>query len=938
MASRFTVVKPVDFNIPVLQAPLELMAATLQDAQTSKDEYDKMIELMPKHLTEGDHVKFAEDYKALMGNIREGVSQAFASGDTGKALRMLQEAKGLIRKENTPGGLGHALETAYTTYQENLKQLEEKFKEDIKAGNNINYQYAKEKMKPVDLKYNYETGSYNLTPGSNVPTYFDVDKHLQEWLKTMKPSEYGFTQFSEDGKWLIDEEGKRYNAREMAMELMNDPRVQQQNQISADFSAMQMGEEGRNKYAEQLNQSMTMAKQQELETFGEISKMLASKNANDRKKGQAALASLGLTVDGEAYGRNEIDGQVGDRTKKALAMVQEKINEPVTPYTGDDVSKLLYRELQTGIANKAEAALPDSRTLKWRANEYELENRRHRNRLAEQKAYADLWKENTSPTVFGVQTTPYSFDALDNAMTATIESLNGSRQGLMQVINSSGELQTLLGGNSTNLDSKISTLGSYVEALKSNEYNIEKTAEQLGVSTQTVQALSTIMRNPAYVGLESRALEYVESERSLNELKRNEEAFAQVYVDRNASNIAGKTLKSYQMMYNAPEALKKATPEQFAANPEKYIAMAYEKEIKDLEAQIVERQRKHEETARRYEQKGVKYNKAKDEAEHKRSIQYTQQLIEEKKKRVQSLGQTFREKLRVEVKEDMKKNRDRYVTAIPQGWTADDQYNEELKNNFNYLNSIPDENGNLEWTEGGKKADVKINPSNVVYSVQSAGFGKRGQTVVMQAFDPETGKTVEKRSYIANPANLKWMQNYSASALATAINKDDMTGALMVMNSLKPYDPRYKAIANPEGNNYLTGTYIGSDGSYSSSPVNFNVAKTFPVKETLPNGDKKTLFDLAYVGVKQATGEVTWNVVKLPHNWRDLQAKGKPITMMQEKDLLGQEDAVYDEETAQAVFNLQQELYERKYIGTVAGLVKRDNIEQYPSAYQSRTQ
>lgn len=888
MASRFTVVKPVDFNIPVLQAPLELMAATLQDAQTSKDEYDKMIELMPKHLTEGDHVKFAEDYKALMGNIREGVSQAFASGDTGKALRMLQEAKGLIRKENTPGGLGHALETAYTTYQENLKQLEEKFKDDIKAGNNINYQYAKEKMKPVNLKYNYETGSYNLTPGSNVPTYFDVDKHLQEWLKTMKPSEYGFTQFSEDGKWLIDEEGKRYNAREMAMELMNDPRVQQQNQISADFSAMQMGEEGRNKYAEQLNQSMAMAKQQELETFGEISKMLASKNANDRKKGQAALASLGLAVDGKVYGKDDIDGQVGERTNKALAMVQEKINEPVTPYTGDDVSKLLYRELQTGIANKAEAALPDSRTLKWRANEYELIAERDRRQRAAMKEYLDLWASQNKAVIDLKTSSPLTLDAVNKAQEALGEAVSSAKMQLTSVIGKDNNLKQMLGlpqGNAVNVESAVVKLGAYAQALEDNNNNTAMAAQQLGVDKAVLDQVHAYLNMAQNAGIREAALNYAEASEGTRRVNEHYNQIKKVFIDQGKGNdLAAKFIKRNN--------LKNVTPEQLIANPEKYLPS---------------------EAATNYASMP--------------SYSYFSNDVLDKNRGNKSELQQFKDMLNQRINTDIKENSEIYKTVIPKGFIANDEYGKMQEDNWTEYSNIPDENGSLAWkTSRGKKIEnPQISESSVKMQFQKSPI-KNGWVVVMTGRTTD-GETVEKRSYIANSEKDAQLTSYASAALATALNNKNMTEAAMLTEMLYPYNPLFKIQADPTTAEAPVGTYRNPTTQEITPSTKFNVAASFPIQREV-NGKIVKKGELALVAIKGNQNNVVWSIVDLPPDWRT--SRSPVLTQLSDPFNAGNSGIYSDDGLAQTAFNLAKEVEFRTHIGTVRGQLQSAKAEARP--------
>lgn len=722
MTARNTIISPTTFQIPTLQVPLELIQNHLEQAQLQKDEWEQMSGLAPSYLQQDTDLY--NKYKTLVNKVSEDVTNTLSSGDTALALRKLQEAKRTITREWKPGGMADVLNQRYNQDIAAKKQIEERFANDLKEGNSVNYNLAKMSYSIPDVGYDPNTGKYNQIGAPDVPTYFDVDKELRDWLKTVSPQEYGISRVQ--GDYIYTTEGKKYHIREFAPQFLKDPRIQQQLQLNAQYGLMQMSPEQKAGLINARTQEIQSRSKELSDKLSQIEKDLASGNDAKVREAQAFLASQGLDIGGTEYGRRDVDGKVGNRTKAALEEMKRLSGQLAsTQVTEDDLFNQLYNEQLSGVTGKALAAKPDSESTKitgdnWRAKEY----LKHSLASKRQEDYLNMTTAMATTNATPVPNQAIDMNYIQEFMKANKEAIDVGKQNLTSQILGNPQLATVFG--------TAENAAFYRKALEDNNYNIDAAAMQAGVSPETMKAAYAVFSDVANRGFSESALSLAYSQKEQEKINAQNNEITKVYI----KNKGTKDAENFLRVHN----IKGITPEQFIANPE--IAR---KQIKVSAGGI----------------SGI------GTAVNPLDIYINSQ--------------------RQKQEADMKANYDQYSTLLSKGLRDNSQQFKGFEDAASAYLTLPDESGKIEWKsiDGKKTFDQGTKVTNFKLENITDAAGKRGQTLVYSADVEDGDKTtrVVRRVYTGGDGEAtNAIRNWSLGNAAEALNNNDYTTALRAIN------------------------------------------------------------------------------------------------------------------------------------------------------------
>lgn len=863
--ARNTVIQPVDFQLPVPQIPLELLAQKIESAQGQYDEFGQLTALQPQYLKE--HSADAVKLKQFTDTVSNDVSAAFASGDTGKAMRMLQQGKDVLKKQFSPGGLAYALQSAYDADIEAKKQLQERFKEDLRQGNNINYQLAQMQYKVPELGYDPTTGVFNKPSAPDVPTYFDYNKEMRDWISKVDPRKYGYVQYGD--KYINEVTGEQYNMQQFAAKFMDDPRVRQQMFLEGQYNVMSLPPEERQARVAQLNEASLKSAESLKSSLATLESNLNSKDKQTRMKAQAELASRGYEVDGKVYGRKDIDGDVGNRTKAALAQLKSEIeNYQPQQFTENDLASIYANERATGLSAMAQITKPSWEMTKYAgANPYTMEAVKHAHKQQEQKQLVDQWASIQQATAMPTASTAIDLNLMDKAIKATEESVTASKNALSQAISTNPALSTIFSDPNGKLSPEDVAAGIRM-SLDKNHGNVEAAAKELGMSVEKVQQAHSIFQRPEYTSFSESAMSLADSHKSMEQIKATDNEVKKIFVERNGKEFANDFVKKkgWDRLYGV-------TGDMLLNNPEQARKLVKRPaSILDINPYIKSK------------------NDAKDPIAH--------WFIE------------FNDR----VSKDIKANNDAYKTALPTGLRSDSKQFSMIENNWHEFANMPDEFNTSEWKIVNGEGAI-ANPEIVgkpSIQIQPA-IGKPGKTIVMIG-QTKDGKTVEKRSYVADPAQTDYINKELSGMLADAMNQNDMSTAMKAISILEGDDILGQRIS-PTANGSVRGNYVRTDNKGNASTATnfqFNEVKSF---ENIVTNKEGVFTDgnIALITLPGATKDSKqWAVVKKVGN-----------TVYELEDVQGKGKAVYDSYTkANAAFALLREAKQHNYTGTQVARTK----------------
>lgn len=297
--ARGMVVKPVNLSLGIPQLPLEALYAQIQQSQQDYDVVGSLSSTVPKHIEQD--TEWANKYKEYAQAVSNEVTQAFASGDSNKAMRMLNIAKQDLASQWQPGGLAASLQDRYDSYSKGVEELRKAAEKDP---TNLNYQYGANRFKQGigDLDYDYSTGKYNRIGTPTVYNYTDINKKILENAKAIEPT---ITENDViNGMWIEKIKTKGYDADRVQAVIdgvFSSPDVMQQIDVNTFGKTMNMT-------PEQLQSVVQEDYTGKLKVNEQNKKSLSKLSVEQQQK---FLQSRGL------YNGN-IDGKKGKLTQEAL--------------------------------------------------------------------------------------------------------------------------------------------------------------------------------------------------------------------------------------------------------------------------------------------------------------------------------------------------------------------------------------------------------------------------------------------------------------------------------------------------------------------------------------------------------------------------------------------------------------------------------------------
>lgn len=323
----------------MITLPFEQIYAQMQQAQSQKDTFDTMTGLMPKHL-QAD-TEDAKVYRDMVDAAVEGVTNAFASGNTKGALRMLHTAQRDLMKAWQPGGLANALEQRYAQAQEAQKAISE-HTQDFKQPHYAAY-FENQLQNQIGrgTGYNPDTGSYNTisTPQmvDEVILADEVDKLFKDWAVEQNVN----IEQSPDGYWYYKHTRERVPASELQQAMssfMRQPHIQTALGIQGWYKANSIPQEMRpqilDAYRQSYRQQAYQRVNEQARQLSQMDEVLRNGRSSDIQGLQQELQAKGfdVRVTGEVdeATRNAVESYqqaVGDDLRGAMSMIDQRIEQ-----------------------------------------------------------------------------------------------------------------------------------------------------------------------------------------------------------------------------------------------------------------------------------------------------------------------------------------------------------------------------------------------------------------------------------------------------------------------------------------------------------------------------------------------------------------------------------------------------------------------------------
>lgn len=434
--------KPIEFNLPVLQAPLELQYQAITGFQSEKDSYDAMSQTTPRSRTIDE--PWRQEYSKYVQDLTENVTQAFASGNVDYAMKSLRKAKTNVADLWKPGGLAYALEEGAITEASEIAKIQEARKDDPTGAGNLIWALKQFKAGQQPLNYDYDTGKYNRVGQAELFNYVDKEKILLDLAKAADPDMT--EQDIVSGNWIVRLKEKGVSEERIQglfQSFLQRPEVQSQleidffnqygvdfNDLDVDFSKLDWQNLSPDDSAKLgfITASMKDVQDNTATTKGVYNKMDASEK-------QQYLKQLG-------FYKGNVDGEFGKLSKEAeqhyMAYLDKQTAQDLQTlqtnpksYFVNEVAAEPSRQLFYNLFGKEY-----SRTLK--ANPFALANLKYQQSLKLQERVFQLDSAYNPGTYNNAVITPSQ--AVE--VTATLDKMRKDEQST--ITNSNNYLNTLI--------------------------------------------------------------------------------------------------------------------------------------------------------------------------------------------------------------------------------------------------------------------------------------------------------------------------------------------------------------------------------------------------------------------------------------------------------------------------------------------------------------
>jgi len=423
--ARGTIIKPVEINLPVLQAPTELMYQAMIGMQSEKDMYSALASTTPKARTVDE--PWRQEYTKYVQDLSDSVAQAFASGNTEYAMKSLRKAKTNVQELWKPGGLAYALEEGAIAEATEIARIKEAHEKDPTGAGNMMFALKRFRQGQQPLNYDYETGQYNRVGQADLYRHVVIPAELQELAKATVPdlTEQDFV----TGAWIEKIKTKNVPPERLAGlfdAFIARPDVRSQLEVDYfsstgidladyDFKGMDLSTpEGAKKFE-----------------FVAITKNALDKNYKTTKDVYTAMSDTDKQkyLKELGYYKGKIDGAFGKLSKEAeeayLTQLEKSYTNNVTSllenprrYLIEDVAAAGHRQMFFNLFGKEY-----SHTLK--ENPYYLENLRFSHRKALQKNWYDLKQQYVLPQTDTTTVAPGPAIDFDTTLQNMIDTATG---------------------------------------------------------------------------------------------------------------------------------------------------------------------------------------------------------------------------------------------------------------------------------------------------------------------------------------------------------------------------------------------------------------------------------------------------------------------------------------------------------------------------------
>ncbi len=482
MAARGTVIRPTNIQLPVLQLPFEQLFSTMQNYQQDYDAIGGLTDLMPNYLEKDN--EWAGKYRDYSKAVSESVTQAFAEGDTTKAMRMLNSAKQALGDEWKPGGLANALQSRYEGYQKGVGELK---KAGEKDPTNLNFQYGLNQFdKGVkDLNYDYQSRKYNQVGSATPYNYTDINQKLIENVKAVDADITEQDIIS--GMWIQRLKSKGYDDSRINAVwegIKNDPGVAQQLEVEAYGKLGNLSQEDLTSLLDKDQQAR-----------------LSEANKAKSKVGKMDVSTMQKFLKEQGLYKGAVDGKKGKLTNDALEKYNQSLDNQVAKYEQYREDPYAYAKQQyvvNPVKQQFMGYFGSEESKLIRPNQVALEDLRFKRQKQLQDREFMLNQKLTESNIRGATYTPTvpqdiskEFTQLYNEAKSNVETIKSEYGKLLAT---PGIKQSL--GLTGDINQDHSKVYRYLEAYDKSGGDMTKFADALGLKPeQADQAFKTIQRD-----------------------------------------------------------------------------------------------------------------------------------------------------------------------------------------------------------------------------------------------------------------------------------------------------------------------------------------------------------------------------------------------------------------------------------------------------------
>lgn len=313
--ARGTQIRPVNFEIPMLQLPFEQIYGQMQEYQRSKDTFDVLKDTLPQYLQQDS--EYANAYQQMSQGLSQTVTNAFAEGKTSEAMRALREAQTQLKNEWQPGGLAYALQDRHTSFTAAQKAIEDHTKDFVDPSYRQFYQHQLGEMANQNMSYDPATKRWSRISTPQMQGEVKLGEETDAFLSGWKSDKgYSITK-SPDGFWYYKETNERVDPNELRQALQgfyNQPHIQYALGVQGWAGANQLPPEQREVALQQVRQQARQEAEGRLnQQRARLDQMEQTFNTGDRTR----IRQLQEMLNQAGYQLNP-DGIAGDATKRAL--------------------------------------------------------------------------------------------------------------------------------------------------------------------------------------------------------------------------------------------------------------------------------------------------------------------------------------------------------------------------------------------------------------------------------------------------------------------------------------------------------------------------------------------------------------------------------------------------------------------------------------------